>query len=120
MLSTQEEIFDRYKHPKFAGQLSASDYQKDGSNQSCGDEVHWELKLDPSGKIIEKLRHQSRACAICTVSADILAEKLQGKSIQEIGEFKLANLQEELGIQLSPARLKCLALPLETLQAILE
>jgi len=110
----QQEIFDRYKHPQFAGSFEDADLIAEGINQSCGDEVKIFLKLDD--KKITKARHICRACAICTASTDFLLEKLEGESIEVIDTISVEEITERVGIPLSPIRLKCALLPLEALK----
>ena len=115
MLSlAEQEIFDRYKHPRFAGEISAADILASGSNQSCGDEVSFTVRLE--GETITKICHKTVGCAICTASADMLAEHLEGKPRSDILQINSDQVTEWIGIPLSPVRLKCALLPLEALK----
>ena len=113
MLSLAEQlIFERYKRPEFAGTFEPADIVSDGINQSCGDEVRIFVQL--AGESVAQMKHMTRACAICTASADLLSERIAGAS--------LATLPTEdevvawLDIPLSPVRRKCAVLPLQTLK----
>lgn len=110
----QQEIFERYKHPRFSGSIEDATLTAEGVNQSCGDEVTIFLKLNDN--IITNARHTCRACAICTASTDFLLEKLEGQPFTRVGEITTDECIESLGIPLSPTRLKCALLPLEALQ----
>jgi nitrogen fixation NifU-like protein len=102
----EQEIFERYKRPHFAGVVASPDFDAYGENASCGDEVRL------TGKPGE-IRHEIRGCAICTASADLLCEYAATHDIAELtGETLVASL----GIPLSPVRLKCALLPLEILK----
>lgn len=110
----QELIFERYKHPLFAGPVEGATHFAEGSNPVCGDELRIELRIADS--TIQELRHQTRACAICTASADLLAESLQGEPLEGLAALDPEEAQAALGIPLSPVRLKCALLPLETIK----
>jgi nitrogen fixation NifU-like protein len=115
----QQQILERYKHPQHAGSVDGHAYGAEGSNHVCGDEIRWELNIDKQG-MISDLKHVTRACAVCTASADLLADELLGKSKERISEANAKTIEEMLGIPLSPARLKCALLPLETLKEALK
>lgn len=108
-----QRIFDLSQNPQHSGHMEDPTMTADGANFSCGDEIHWEIKLNPDGTVAHCL-HQCRACAICKVSADIVAQKANGTSSQ-IALMSNQDIIEAIGIPLSPSRMKCAILPLEIL-----
>ena len=112
----QEEIIDRSRHPRFSGALTEKTHQGEGVNATCGDEIRWEIEA--SNGIITKAHHICRACAICVASADIFAEQITGTSFEDAKTASREEHIERLGIPLSPVRLKCALLPLETFSLI--
>ncbi len=114
----QAEILDRYHHPRHAGEPEKYSRKLEGANRSCGDEICF--FLTESNGIVNELQFTSRACAICTASADLLADRLIGQPIQSIGQISTDDVKKMIGLTLSPIRLKCALLPLETLKAALE
>jgi len=110
----QQQIFELYKHPRYAGEVTSPDLVAEGINESCGDEVRFTMRL--AGETFAEIRHVTRGCAICTAAADLLAARLEGKSVACLGELSNNDISSELGIPLSPVRLKCALLPLETLR----
>ena len=113
----REQILDRSQNPRFAGKLEGATHQADGENSSCGDEVHFELIVHDG--VMTEVRHTVRACAVCSAAADILAEELQGKPVSALNSLGSEQVTELLGIPLSPIRLKCALLPLETVKEAL-
>jgi len=111
----REQIMDRSQNPRFAGHLENATHSADGENRSCGDEIHIELQVIDG--TIARLNHTTRACAVCTATADLLAEELQGKPLSEIETWDVQKITNLLGIPLSPVRLKCALLPIETVRA---
>ena len=118
MLSPEQQlIFERYKHPLFAGSVGESNLRAEGSNPSCGDEVIFTLQVGDGQ--IRGICHQTRGCAICTAATDLLAERLLRSPLSTVGELTEEEVVEELGIPLSPVRRRCATLPLEILRKAL-
>jgi nitrogen fixation protein NifU and related proteins len=114
MFSQAEEIvFDRYKNPRYAGSLAGANWSGRGINPLCGDEVVLFLKLERGGVLA---RHQCRACAVCTAASDMLCEQLEATKLNDWQNLDKDWMVGELGIPLSPLRIKCALLPLETLK----
>ena len=53
------------------------------NNTSCIDEVNVQVKINNEG-IVEDVRFDGEACAMCTSSASIMVETLIGKNIEEV------------------------------------
>lgn len=111
----QEILFDRYKNPQYAGELEIYDLKVEGANSICGDELIIFATRDIDGKFLT-IKHRSRACAVCAASTELLIDYLLGKNLEEAREISTEKIQTMLDIPLSPLRLKCALLPLETLK----
>ncbi|HLE83839.1 MAG TPA: iron-sulfur cluster assembly scaffold protein, partial [Thermoanaerobaculia bacterium] len=72
-----EVILDRFKHPRYFGELDVADAAHEDVNPLCGDRIRVELRLD--GGAIEAVRYRGDACAIALASADLLAEMVEGR-----------------------------------------
>ena len=66
-------ILDRFRHPRYFGELPGADAVHEDVNPLCGDRIRVELRYGP-GREVEAIRFQGDACAIATASADLLAE----------------------------------------------
>ncbi len=73
----QRLIMERTRQPRHAGVIEPADHAADGSNPFCGDKVHVTLALSPEGHV-GRAMHRTRGCAICTASADLMAESVAG------------------------------------------
>jgi nitrogen fixation NifU-like protein len=62
------------------------------------------------------IRFSGSGCAISQASASLLSEYVRGKSIPEVLALKPETVLGLLGVTLSPGRLKCGLLSLETLK----
>ncbi len=102
-----EYLISRYKKPKNRGKIENADIIYEEGNPSCGDVIKIYVKLSEDKKVIEDVKFEGYGCTISQVSADILADLVKGKTLDEVKNFSKDNLLEELGIELSPVRLKC-------------
>jgi nitrogen fixation NifU-like protein len=114
-----EYIFDRYKNPQNKGVINDADITHEEGNPSCGDVIRIYVKLSERDgvKYINEIKFDGRGCAISQASADILAEEVKGKTLDEAKAFGKDEMLEALGIPLSPVRLKCGLLALKVLKA---
>ena len=79
----REIILDHYQHPRNRGLLENEDYIKvNMNNESCIDEINLMVKVNEG--IVEDIRFDGEACAICTSSTSIMIETILGKSLADI------------------------------------
>jgi len=112
----REQIIDRYQNPLFRGVLDPHDISFEDSNPLCGDEIRIDLRVDENDHVMEAV-FSGHGCAISQASADLLMERIQGKSLDEAKTLTKEDILEMLGIELGPVRLKCALLSLKVLKA---
>lgn len=122
-------ILDHYKHPRNFGHLEKPDVVVEEGNVTCGDrivmEVKFKVKSPPAGeaglkfKVIEAVRFNGEGCAISQASASMLTEEVKGMSGDYVRKLSLTDIQDMLGVTLTPSRVKCAMLPLEVIQKAL-
>lgn len=72
-------ILEHFQNPKHKGLINDDSYKfVNMNNESCIDEVNLMVKFN--GDIIEDIRFDGEACAICTSSTSIMIETLIGKT----------------------------------------
>ena len=113
----REVILDHYKNPRSHGLLDAPDAHAEGQNPLCGDEVAVSLRFD--GDTIAEVGFEGRGCAISQAATSMLTELVQGRSADEVARMPKEELLEEIGIPLTPVRLKCAILGLGVLKVAL-
>lgn len=111
----RELIVERYKYPAHKGFHQHSDRHFEDENPLCGDVLEIDLDVDNNGKI-KDARFEGQGCAISQAAADLLLESVIGKNIEEIRALSKQDVLDLLGIELSPARLKCALLSLKVLK----
>ena len=110
----QEQILDHYKHPRNFGKMDNATVHHHEYNPLCGDEIEMFLVIKEN-KILD-VKINGHGCAISQASASMLSEKIKGKPVEEIEKLTKNDILEMLGIPISPVRLKCALLSLDTLK----
>jgi nitrogen fixation NifU-like protein len=111
----REIILEHSKNPSNKGTLDPADYTYEDTNPLCGDEVRIDVRVKDDH--VSEIMFSGQGCAISQAAASILTELVDGKSLDEVKAFSKDELLEEIGIPLSPARLKCALLSLKVLKA---
>ena len=115
----REVILDHYKNPHGHGVIEGADAEADGQNPLCGDEVSIYVAFGDDGETIDEVKFSGRGCAISQASTSMLMEMVKGRKAKEIAELPKEELLEEIGIPLTPIRLKCALLGLGVLKVAL-
>jgi nitrogen fixation protein NifU and related proteins len=113
----REVILDHYKNPRGHGVIADPDAQAEGQNPLCGDEVS--IALEFEGDTIADVKFQGRGCAISQAATSMLMDMVKGRTAQEVAFMSRDELLEEVGIPLTPVRLKCALLGLGVLKVAL-
>jgi nitrogen fixation NifU-like protein len=115
----REVILDHYKNPRGHGVIEDADAHAEGLNPLCGDEVTIYVQFDEDGETIDEVKFSGRGCAISQASTSMLMEMVKGRKTDEIAALPKEELLEEIGIPLTPIRLKCALLGLGVLKVAL-
>lgn len=111
----REIILDHYKNPRNKGVLDPHDYSYEDVNPLCGDEIRMDVRVEDDH--VKEIAFSGRGCAVSQASASILTEMVEGKSLDEVKAITKDDLLDEIGIPVSPARMKCALLGLKVLKA---
>ena len=101
------------------GCSSIPDAQAEGQNPLCGDEVTISVKFAEDGETIEAIGFDGRGCAISQAATSMLTELVKGRTATDVAALPKEELLEEIGIPLTPIRLKCAILGLGVLKVAL-
>jgi nitrogen fixation NifU-like protein len=115
----REVILDHYKNPRSYGVLEDADARAEGQNPLCGDEVTVSVKFGPDGETIEQVGFEGRGCAISQAATSMLTELVKGRTAADVAALPREELLDEIGIPLTPIRLKCAILGLGVLKVAL-
>jgi nitrogen fixation NifU-like protein len=115
----RELILDHYKSPRNYGLLTEPDAHAEGQNPLCGDEVAVSIRFASDGETIEEIGFEGRGCAISQAATSMLTELVKGKTAAEASQLAKEELLNEVGIPLTPVRLKCAILGLGVVKVAL-
>jgi len=115
----REQILDHYKNPRSHGALDRADARAEGVNPLCGDEVTISVAFADDGDTIRAVAFEGRGCAISQAATSMLMEMVKGRTATEVATMPKDELLDEIGIPLTPIRLKCAILGLGVLKVAL-
>lgn len=114
----RELILDHYKNPRNHGLLEPADAHAEGQNPLCGDELAVTVRFG-AGDVIEEVGFDGRGCAISQAATSMLSDLVKGRTAQQVAAMPSQELLDELGIPLTPVRLKCAILGMGVLKLAL-
>ncbi len=110
-------IRERWRRPRFKGDLPGATATAEDVNPLCGDRVRMQAQV--ADGTVEAARFTGDSCAICSASADVIAELVTGKAVDEALGVSARDVLDVLRAEVRPARMQCLMLPLTVLHAAL-
>ena len=114
----RDYILEHSRRPHNFGVIEDPSASFEGSNPLCGDRIT--LQIGVRDGIVERIGFTGRGCAISQASASLLTDEIKGKPLADVEGFRADDLLDLLGIEISPARLKCAMLSHETLRHALD
>ena len=110
-------IRERWRRPRFRGELPSANAIAEDVNPLCGDRVRLMLSL-ADGRVADA-RFAGDSCAICAASADVTAELVAGRPVAEARRLAAADVLAVLQADIRPTRMRCVTLPLSVLEQAL-
>jgi nitrogen fixation NifU-like protein len=128
----QELILQHYRRPRNRGRLEEADAEIRMNNPVCGDDITLQLRVR-DGRI-EAARFHGQGCSISQASASMMAQQLEGRSLEEADALAarftemmhgseeaardkaLGDLRALAGVSKFPVRIKCALLAWDALQ----
>jgi nitrogen fixation NifU-like protein len=108
-----DAIRERWRRPRFRGELADATVTAEDVNPLCGDRVRMQLRLE-DGRV-RAARFVGDSCAICTASADVVAELVEGRPRADAAALEAADVLTVLQVDVRPTRMRCVTLPLTVL-----
>lgn len=122
----REQLLEESSSPQYFGVMENPDLVVHERNASCGDEITLFLQFSEPKKplsLIKALSWTGAGCAISRASMSVLAGKVlrEKLTLPKVAMLTKSDLEKLLGIEnISPGRLKCLLLGLQTFKKALE
>jgi nitrogen fixation NifU-like protein len=115
----RENILDHYKNPHNYGLLEEPHAHAEGQNPLCGDEVTVSLRFAEDGETIDEVGFVGRGCAVSQAATSMLTDMLKGKTATDVAALPKEEILDEVGIPLTPVRMKCAILGLGVVKVAL-
>jgi len=107
-------IRERWRKPRHRGEVPGANAVAEDVNPLCGDRVRMMLTVGADGRV-EKAGFVGDSCAICTASADVVADLVVGRSRADAAALDAADVLNVLQSEIRPTRMRCVTLPVSVL-----
>ena len=107
-------IRERWRKPRHRGEVPGAKAVAEDVNPLCGDRVRMMLTVGADGRV-EKAGFVGDSCAICTASADVVADLVVGRLRADAAALDVADVLNVLQSEIRPTRMRCVTLPLSVL-----
>ncbi len=133
-----DTIMDHSRNPRHRTPVPEPDLEAEEFNPFCGDQVTLQIKLNEDGRVA-RVSSLSQGCSIIQATASMMAELMQGRTLDELTELSLCfrrmmqgnppdqETGETLGdlvalqvVRQYPVRIKCALLPWMALEEGIE
>ena len=111
----KEIILDRYQDSHNLGVIK-NGIQVEEVNALCGDKI--KIWLEVKSGIITDAKFEGSGCAISVAATDILIDMIKDKKIIDVQQMSGAEIEKEMGIELSSVRKRCAYIGLEAIKKI--
>lgn len=108
-------VLDHFKNPRNVGELPDATARAEVTNPVCGDIMELAVRV-AEGRITE-VRFKTRGCVTAIACGSWLTERLQGRSIRDLGDITPERISEALG-GLPPATFHGSQLACDALRAL--
>ncbi len=115
-MAYSDKVIDHYENPRNVGKLDATD----GSigtgvvgAPACGDVMRLQIKVEDG--IITDAKFKTYGCGSAIASSSLVTEWVKGKTLDEAGAIKNAEIAEELA--LPPVKIHCSILAEDAIKA---
>ncbi len=99
--------------------MENADIQLGGGNPGCGDLITVYLKINDD-ETVDQISFEGEGCTISQAGGSIIAEQLEGMTLDEVKNLGLDTMIEEMGEEVVKSRVRCATLALGTVQAAVD
>jgi len=108
-------LADHSSNPRNHGTLSDPDIVERVENPQCvgpthpeGDWISVSLTVsDKEHRVIESVRFEGAGCTLSQAATSLLTQQMEGTELQEIRSWDREFIEQQVGMDLTPARLQC-------------
>ncbi|UCX04361.1 MULTISPECIES: Fe-S cluster assembly scaffold IscU [Shewanella] len=119
-MAYSEKVIDHYENPRNVGSFDKNDPSVVTGMvgaPACGDVMKLQLKINADG-IIEDAKFKTYGCGSAIASSSLVTEWVKGKTVDQAGSIKNADIAAELA--LPPVKIHCSILAEDAIKAAIE
>ncbi len=118
-MSYSDKVIDHYENPRNVGSF-AKDEEGVGTGMvgapACGDVMKLQIKVEDG--VIVDAKFKTYGCGSAIASSSLVTEWVKGKTLEQAGAIKNAEIAEELA--LPPVKIHCSILAEDAIKAAVE
>jgi len=118
-MAYSEKVIDHYENPRNVGKMDAGDINV-GTGMvgapACGDVMKLQIRVEDG--IIRDAKFKTYGCGSAIASSSLVTEWVKGKTLEQAGAIKNAEIAEELS--LPPVKIHCSILAEDAIKAAIE
>jgi nitrogen fixation NifU-like protein len=118
-MAYSDKVIDHYENPRNVGKLDATD-DSVGTGMvgapACGDVMKLQIKVEDG--IIVDAKFKTYGCGSAIASSSLVTEWVKGKTLEQAGSIKNAEIAEELA--LPPVKIHCSILAEDAIKAAIK
>jgi nitrogen fixation protein NifU and related proteins len=114
-MAYSEKVIDHYENPRNVGKMEIDETTGTGvvGAPACGDVMRLQIKVEDG--IITDAKFKTYGCGSAIASSSLVTEWVKGKTLDEAGSIKNAEIAEELS--LPPVKIHCSILAEDAIKA---
>jgi nitrogen fixation NifU-like protein len=115
MMAYSEKVIDHYENPRNVGKLDIDTSVGTGvvGAPACGDVMRLQIRVEEG--IITDAKFKTYGCGSAIASSSLVTEWVKGKTLDQAGAIKNAEIAEELS--LPPVKIHCSILAEDAIKA---
>lgn len=108
-----KKVIERFKNPKFAGEIKNPDATGIVGNIKCGDKIKVGLKIN--NNIITDIKFQTYGCPVAISASDTVCKLVKGKTLEEAEKMNFKDIINDLG-EMPKIKYHCCIMGIEALK----
>jgi nitrogen fixation NifU-like protein len=118
-MAYSDKVLDHYENPRNVGKMDSND-ENVGTGMvgapACGDVMKLQIKVKDG--IITDAKFKTYGCGSAIASSSLVTEWIKGKTLEQAGQIKNAEIAEELA--LPPVKIHCSILAEDAIKAAIK
>jgi nitrogen fixation NifU-like protein len=118
-MAYSDKVLDHYENPRNVGKMDSTD-ENVGTGMvgapACGDVMKLQIKVKDG--IITDAKFKTYGCGSAIASSSLVTEWVKGKTLEQAGQIKNAEIAEELA--LPPVKIHCSILAEDAIKAAIK